>query len=146
MQRVLSDASSARGRAKPTSRILRIHTHKALKQGSLEIILPIQYDALRGDATVRQIARRWNVPRWLVRRVLDSAIFPDRQTSRNRSALTEPVKAQINSMIVSGMGPKEIWTELMDVHDISVSMGSLQRQTARRQFGPRLKWPGLIHR
>ncbi|MGP4091225.1 hypothetical protein [Streptomyces sp. KR55] len=94
--------------------------------------LPIQYDTLQGDTTVRQIAGRWNVPRWLVRRVLDSAIFPDRQTPRNRSALTEPVKAQINSMIVRGMGPKEIWTELMNVHDISVSLGSLQRQTAGR--------------
>ncbi|WP_331744523.1 hypothetical protein OG762_50175 (plasmid) [Streptomyces sp. NBC_01136] len=132
LQRALSDASSARSRAKPTPRTLRIQTHKALKQGSLDMTLPIQYDALGGDATVRQIAGRWNVPRWLVRRVLDSAIFPDRQTPKNRSSITEPVKAQINSMITSGMGPKEIWTELMDVHDISVSMGSLQRQTARR--------------
>ncbi|MGN9763243.1 hypothetical protein [Streptomyces sp. SD31] len=85
--------------------------------GSLDMTLPIPYDALGGDPTVRWIAGRRNVPR---------------QTSWNRSALTEPVKARINSMIVSGMGPKEIWTELMDVHDTSVSMGSLQRQTARR--------------
>jgi hypothetical protein len=53
--------------------------------------------------------------------------------------MTGPVKAQINSMIVSGMGPKEIWTELMDVHDISVSMGSLQRQTSRRHPATR-RW------
>ncbi|WP_194238762.1 TniQ family protein [Streptomyces spongiae] len=132
LQRALSDASSARGRAKPTPRTLRIHAHKALKQGSRDMTLPIQYDALGGGTSVRQIAQRWNVPRWLVRRVLDSAVFPDRQTPRNRYVMTGPVKEQINSMIVSGMGPKEIWTELMDVHDISVSMGSLQRQTSHR--------------
>lgn len=88
---------------------MRIQTHKALKQGGLDMTLPIQYHALQGDATVRQIAGRWHVPCWLVRRVLDSAIFPDRQTPRNRSAITEPVKAQISSMIVGGTGPKEIW-------------------------------------
>lgn len=134
LQRALSAAGSARGRAMPTPRTLRIHTHKALKQGSLDMTLPIQYDALQGDTTVRQIAGRWNVPRWLVRRVLDSASFPDFQTPKNRSAITEPLKEKINSMIVSGMGTKEIWTELTDVHDISVSLGSLQRQTRAASF------------
>ncbi|MBT2491380.1 hypothetical protein J7E96_23215 [Streptomyces sp. ISL-96] len=89
--------------------------------------------------TVRAISAEWLVPRWLVRRVLNSSIFPARSTRRRRTALDDQDQKLITAMINKGMGAKEIWTELMDIHDISVSIANLQimatkqRRTAQNQ-------------
>ncbi|MFC9636810.1 TniQ family protein [Streptomyces mirabilis] len=137
LQRVLFDASSPRGRTKPNPRNLRIRTHKALTQDGLDMTFAIQHDALDGNTTVRAIAQRWEVPRWLVRRVLDSAVVPDRTAPRHRPKINAQTEQQVNAMIESGMGPKEIWKELMDTHDVSVSMGSLLlRRTSQRRREP----------
>lgn len=139
LEHALSDAKSPRGRPKPGPRTLRLHQHRTLTRHGVDQAVLIQHDALDGSMTVRAISAEWEVPRWLVRRVLNSSIFPARSTRRRRNALDYEAQELIAAMINKGMGTKEIWTELMDIHDISVSIANLQimatkqRRTAQNQ-------------
>ncbi|MEV8261051.1 hypothetical protein [Streptomyces huasconensis] len=73
----------------------------------------------------------------LVGRVLDSAVFPDRTTPRRRPETDSQTEQQVRSTMESGMSPKEIRTELMDTHDVPVSMGSLLlRRVSQRRREP----------
>lgn len=77
----------------------------------------IQHDALDGDTTIRAISQRWDVPRRLVRRVLDSAVFPDRTTPGRRPENDPQTEQQVHSMMESGMGgtrttPERQWAYL----------------------------------
>jgi hypothetical protein len=128
LQHALSDASSPRGRAKPNPRALRLHQHKALTRHGVDLAVLIQHDALDASMPIRAISEEWEVPRWLVRRVLTSSIFPERSTRRRRNALDAEAKELVTSMITKGTGATEIWTELMDTHSISTSLALLQIQ------------------
>ncbi|MCC3778809.1 hypothetical protein [Streptomyces sp. UNOB3_S3] len=139
LQHALSDASSPRGRAKPNPRALRLHQHKALTRLGVDLAVLIQHDALDGRMSIRAISEEWDVPSWLVRRVLTSSIFPERSTRRRRNALDEDAKELVTAMIAKRMGAMEIWTELMDTHNISTSLALLTlqiRDANRRRTAP----------
>ncbi|MFI7235650.1 hypothetical protein [Streptomyces cyaneofuscatus] len=67
--------------------------------------------------------------------MLTSSIFPERSTRRRRNALETEAKELITSMIAKGMGAREIWTELMDTHNISTShaLVAIQIRDANRR-------------
>ncbi|MFD7219865.1 hypothetical protein ACFV9P_02445 [Streptomyces sp. NPDC059892] len=133
LQHALCDASSPRGRSKPTARALHLHQHKALRQHGVDMTVLIQHDALDGTMSIRALSETWAVPRWLVRRVLNYAIFPARSTRRRRTALEAQDQALITSMIDKGMSAKEIWVELMGTHNVSVSFANLQIMASKRR-------------
>ncbi|MER5206143.1 hypothetical protein [Streptomyces sp. NPDC002825] len=103
----------------------------------------IQHDALDGSMTIRTVSEEWEVPRWLVRRVLTSSIFPEHSTRRRRNALDDQDRELIAAMIDKGMGAKQTWTELMDTHDISVSIANLQIMATKQRRTAQIHPPRL---
>ncbi|MFE1873033.1 hypothetical protein ACFW9N_19325 [Streptomyces sp. NPDC059496] len=139
LQNALSDATSPRDRVKPNPRALRHHQHQALNRHGADLAVLIQHDALDASMPIRAISEEWEVPKWLVRRVLTPSIFPELSTRRRRNALDTETKKLVTDMITKGMGATEIWTELIDTHSVSTSLALLQiqiRDTTRQHTDP----------
>lgn len=72
--------------------------------------------------TARQdLALRHQVPRRLVRLALDTMQPPPRGVERCHSHLDSDLIEPIQTMLDEGLRPKQIWLNLMDDHDVSVS-------------------------
>jgi hypothetical protein len=128
LQHALSDATPPRNRGKPNPRALRLHQHETLTRHGVDLAVLIQHDALDASMPIRAISEEWEVPKWLVRRVLTPSIFPELSTRRRRNALDAETKDLVTNIITKGMGATEIWTELMDTHSVSTSLALLQIQ------------------
>ncbi|MFD8887932.1 hypothetical protein ACFV0H_36410 [Streptomyces erythrochromogenes] len=149
LQNALSDATSTRDRVKPNPDALRHHQHEALTRHGVGLAVLIQHDALDASMPIRAISEEWEVPRWLVRRVLTPSIFPQLSTRRRRNALDTEIKKLVTDMITKGMGATEIWTELMDTHNVSMSLALLQiriRDTTRQHTDPLSAYPRMCSR
>ncbi|MFF3726932.1 hypothetical protein ACFYYM_31710 [Streptomyces erythrochromogenes] len=139
LQNALSDATSPRDRVKPNPGSLRHHRHEALNRHGADLAVLIQHDALDASMPIRVISEEWEVPKWLVRRVLTPSIFPELSTRRRRNALDTETKKLVTDLIAKGMGATEIWTELMDTHSVSTSLALLLiqiRDTTRQHTDP----------
>ncbi|MFH9131993.1 hypothetical protein ACH4KC_31775 [Streptomyces griseoaurantiacus] len=95
----------------------------------------IYIDARRGH-TIQDLALRHHVPRRLVRLALDTMQPPPRGVERSHSHLDSDLMESIQAMLDQGLGPKQIWLNLMDNHDLSVSY-TLLRHYVRYRFPQR---------
>jgi hypothetical protein len=127
LDRALADASSPRGRMKPNPRIPRTE----LFPGQPHLALLIYIDARRGH-TIQDLALRHQVPRRLVRLALDTMQPPPRGVERSHSHLDSDLMQPIQTMLDQGLGPKQIWLNLMDDHDVSVSYTLLRHYIRSR--------------
>ncbi|MCX5611594.1 hypothetical protein OHB39_29160 [Streptomyces sp. NBC_00047] len=121
LERALSDASSPRGRVKPSPR----YPGKDPFPGRSELCFLISDDARDGTMTIRALAERYQVPRWTVRLVLDTARPVARDVKFRKDPVMVPVIRLVDGMLARGVRGRAIWAELMDEHDYSVSYSSL---------------------
>jgi hypothetical protein len=121
LERALSDAGSPRGRVKPNPR----YPGSDPFPGRSELCFLISDDARDGTMTIRALAERYQVPRWTVRLVLDTARPVARDVKFRKDAVMVPVIRLVDSMLARGVRGRAIWAERMDEHDYSVSYSSL---------------------
>ncbi|CAM5419977.1 hypothetical protein SRIMM317S_06561 [Streptomyces rimosus subsp. rimosus] len=96
LKNTLADTAPARPtrvyiHTKATIRIEQTASSKARSHG-FNIVGQIKEDARRNKGTLRQIADKWGLPRWLIRRIL-SPHFPERTSAR--STLSERLYFQL---------------------------------------------------
>ncbi|MCZ4121775.1 hypothetical protein [Streptomyces sp. H39-S7] len=127
LEQALFDVSTAR---------LRYRTgpgqaHLAHRQPDLYIQL--QNAARDEGLTIRNLAIRHGIPRWLIRNALVSFKPLPRELPARQAPVTRPIAPLIDSMMHAGLGAREIWTMLMDEHNTSVSYGTLNLYISKRR-------------
>jgi hypothetical protein len=98
-------------------------------------VLRIRETAQTGTATVRDLSRHHKLPPRTIRTILD---MPAPSTYKSRSgpkkgrasrrpapAIDDATRALIDVMLTERLDRREIWTRLMDDHEISVSYSSI---------------------
>ncbi|MBC9730831.1 TniQ family protein [Streptomyces sp. TRM68367] len=131
LQRALADVASPRRRTKPNVRYPR-----AIPLADRpELALRIREAAQSGNATIRDLSRRHKLPPRTIRTILDmpapstyqprSGPRKGRPTRRPAAAINDSTRALIDAILAEHLDLREVWTRLMDDHDISVSYSSI---------------------
>ncbi|MET9969744.1 hypothetical protein ABZZ80_28425 [Streptomyces sp. NPDC006356] len=131
LQRALADVASPRRRTKPNVRYPR-----AIPLADRpELALRIRETAQSGNATIRDLSRRHKLPPWTIRTILDmpapstyqsrSGPKKGRPARRPAAAINDSTRVLIDTMLAEHLDLREVWTRLMDDHDISVSYSSI---------------------
>lgn len=132
LQRALADVASPRRRDKPNVRYPRTIP----LADRPDLALRIRETAQTGNATIRELSRRHQLPTRTIRTILDmpapsaykSRKGPHRRrppTRRPASAINDSTRALIDAILAEHLDLREVWTRLMDDHDISVSYSSI---------------------
>ncbi|MDX3180595.1 hypothetical protein PV334_04885 [Streptomyces sp. ME02-7008A-1] len=120
-ERALADANSL-GRINRSRRRLPRRNPFAWHQ---DLAHRIALDA-RNGTQIRTLAKRYNLRSWDVRFALETP----RLTTSETGPLTEPVTGvladTVESMIGRGLNGRQIWAELMDHHEYSITYGSIR--------------------
>ncbi|KEF03249.1 MULTISPECIES: TniQ family protein [Streptomyces] len=129
LKNTLADTAPARPtrvyiHTKATIRIEQTASSKARSHG-FNIVGQIKEDARRNKGTLRQIADKWGLPRWLIRRIL-SPHFPERTSAR--STLSERLYSQLVGYHEQGKTAYQAWHDLFDNQDTWVPVSSLQQR------------------
>ncbi|MBT2491387.1 TniQ family protein [Streptomyces sp. ISL-96] len=98
-----------------------------------DLYTQLQNAARDEGLTVRELASRHGIPRWLIRNALASNRPLPRDLPARQAPVTRPIAPLIDSMLHAGLGPREIWTALMDQHNTSVSYGTLNLYISKRR-------------
>lgn len=121
LERTLADASPPRRRRKPG-----LSSTPAKKVDKRELYQRIRHDAETEGLSTRALVRRHNVTWRTVRAALDGLEPRPRKPLPRRPTAIDPVQHLIDPMIEADHGPAEIWTGLMDEHEISISYGTIR--------------------
>ncbi|MFI6063274.1 TniQ family protein [Streptomyces sp. NPDC051286] len=122
LQRVLAGAEAPRRRRKPGP-----PSTSTKKVDKKELYQRIRHDAETEALSARALERRHGVTWRTVRAALDGHDPRPRKPPPRRSTAIDPVQPLINAMIEAGHGPTQIWVQLMDKHDTSISYGIIRR-------------------
>jgi TniQ len=129
LRRTLSDAGPVPGQHKPGP------SSKPKRIAKAELYRRIRHDAETENLSMRALVRRHHVTWRTVKAALTNPEPPARKPLPRRPSAVDPVQHLIDSLIANGQGPMEIWTRLMDEHEISISYGTVRlyvhNQTAR---------------
>jgi hypothetical protein len=121
LERALADADSPHGKNRPRPRFPR----KNPFAWRHDLARRIAQEALKG-MQVRILAKRHNLRCRDVRFALETP----RPTTSETSQITDPIRGEladlVESMIGRGLNGRQIWTELMDCHEYSVTYGSIR--------------------
>jgi hypothetical protein len=116
LERTLADADSPHRKSRPRPRIPR----KNPFAWRHDLARRIAREALKGTQ-VRLLAKRYNLRCWDIRFALETA----RPAISETSLMAGPIKGElaglVESMIGRGLNGRQIWTELMDHHEYSVT-------------------------
>ncbi|MGW7027052.1 hypothetical protein ACWGFX_07650 [Streptomyces xanthophaeus] len=120
LDRALADASSRRGRFKPTAR----YAKRFPFHGRRDLRYHIARDAYKGMPT-RLLAQRYGVQRWVIHLALDTLqpLLPG--TRRGADTIGSEVSDLLEGMIAAGLNTRQMWAELLDDHEYSISYGAL---------------------
>ncbi|MER7408090.1 hypothetical protein ABT373_37935 [Streptomyces sp. NPDC000070] len=133
LEHALADADSRRGKNKPHPRLPR----KNPFAWRHDLARLITQEALKG-VQIRTLAKCYNVRCRDVRFALEA---PSKITAE-ASELTDPVRGEladlVENMIGRGLNGRQIWTELMDRHEYSITYGSIRHyiRYARSRMTP----------
>ncbi|MFJ1844992.1 hypothetical protein [Streptomyces sp. NPDC088146] len=108
-------------------RLERFASQKS-RHHSSNLIGQIKRDARRSKGTLRQLAAKWMLPRWLIKKIL-SPDFPDRRPV-GRSLISEELHSRLRACYEQGLTPAQTWTDLVDNHDLDVPEGSIRHRFA----------------
>ncbi|MCE4941894.1 TniQ family protein [Streptomyces albulus] len=122
LQRALADAEAPRRRGKPGP-----SSTPTKKVDKKELYQRIRHDAETEALSARALERRHGVTWRTVRAALDGHDPRPRKPLPRRPTAIDPVQPLIDSMIEAGHGPTQIWVQLMDEHDTSISYGIIRR-------------------
>lgn len=134
LEQALSDVGMGRHRYRTGPR--RAH----LAQNGLSPHEQLRNAARDEGLTIRDIANRYQLPRWLVRKALTSDKPLPLEIAAHAGPATRPLAPLIDSMMHADRGVREIWVKLTDHHDIAVSYAMLsyyiraRRRDAEWQF------------
>jgi hypothetical protein len=121
LERALADADSSHGKNRPRPRLPRKNPFAWRR----DLARRIAQEALKGTR-VRTLAKRFN----LRCRDVHFALETLRPTTSETSQVADPVRGEladlVESMIGRGLNGRQIWTELMDHHEHSVTYGSIR--------------------
>ncbi|RCG21143.1 hypothetical protein DQ384_36630 [Sphaerisporangium album] len=120
LRKTLSDAGPAPGRDKPGP------SNKPKRIDKAELYRRIRHDAETENLSMRALVRRHHVTWRTVKAALTNPEPPARKPLPRRPSAIDPVQRLIDSMIKDGHRPTEIWTRLMDEHDVSISYGLIR--------------------
>lgn len=119
LERALADAAPD-GKKRPRPRFPR----KNPFAWRHDLARRLAQEALDGTQ-VRMLAKRYNLRCWDARFALETP----RPTTSETSQMTDPIRGEladlVESMIERGLNGRQIWTELMDHHEYSVTCGSI---------------------
>lgn len=120
LERALIDGSVPRRRTTVTGQ------YETLPKGTYLLYRTIRQDAEKG-LPPRRLAKRHGVSRNVVRRALTALLPPARQRPNpcRKTPAIFSVRHLVNPMISKDMKAKDIWTALMDDHDVSISFSTL---------------------
>ncbi|MFJ8358352.1 hypothetical protein [Streptomyces sp. NPDC093984] len=130
LHRALVDASSPRLRYKPMpGRFER----KCRDQLPRYVEHQIQQQAMEGAVPLRTLAHRHGVSKRLVHYFLDNPPQPFEERPVRGPAVITRFQHLIDPLIASGLNTREIWCELMDTHNTSISYGTLNGDMGKKR-------------
>ncbi|MFE5588169.1 hypothetical protein [Kitasatospora sp. NPDC056531] len=124
-----------------TVRLERIAARKG-RHRSFNVVGQVRQNARRSKGTLRQLSNEWDIPRWLIKRILSPA-FPDRPPAI-RLSITERTHATLLACYEQGMTPGQAWTDLLDNHDtpfisehsVRIRFGQWDRERGKARLEP----------
>ncbi|MFE2938520.1 hypothetical protein ACFXKG_05505 [Streptomyces sp. NPDC059255] len=121
LERTLANADSPQRKNRPRPRIPR----KNPFAWRHDLARRIAQEALKGTQ-VRLLAKRYNLRCSDIRLALETARPAISETSLMASPVRGELADLVESMIGRGLNGRQIWTELMDHHEYSVTYGSIR--------------------